>query len=228
MVNRPFWKNAIEERFKEKSIVWLAGARRTGKTFLCKSFENIEYFDCELPSIRKAMEDSESFLEGLRGRRIALDEIHRLANPSEMLKIAADHYPDVQIIATGSSTIGASAKFKDTLTDRKTDLWLTPMTLSDMEAFGNAEWEHRFSYGGLPPFFMHTRYPERNFQGWMDSFWAKDIQELFRLEKKYSFQKFIELIMAQSGSIFEYSEDELKKYLNTTIRSCFNDVGKEI
>src|SRR3989338_2005100 len=37
----------------------------------------------------------------------------------------------------------------------------------------------------------------------MDAYWAKDIQELFRLEKKYSFQKFIELIMAQSGSIFE-------------------------
>ena len=37
----------------------------------------------------------------------------------------------------------------------------------------------------------------------MDAFWAKDIQELFRLERRYSFQKFFELIMAQSGGIFE-------------------------
>lgn len=203
MKNRPFWKNIIEELFKEKSIVWLTGVRRAGKTFLCKSFEDIEYFDCELPRIRRMMEDAESFLENLRGRRIALDEIHRLKNPSEILKIAADHYPDIQIIAAGSSTLSASAKFRDTLTDRKRELWLTPMTLADGQYFGNTDLRHRFLYGGLPPFFAHTRYPERAFQDWIDAFWAKDIQELFRLERRYSFQKFFELIMAQSGGIFE-------------------------
>src|SRR5439155_4436163 len=59
------------------------------------------------------------------GRRIVLDEIHRLPNPSEMLKIAADHYPRTRVIATGSSTLGASTKFRDTLAGRKRDLWLT-------------------------------------------------------------------------------------------------------
>lgn len=203
MKNRSFWKNAIEERFKEKSIVWLTGVRRAGKTFLCKSFDGIDYFDCELPRIRRMMEDPEAFLENLRGRRIALDEIHRLPNPSEILKIAADHYPDIQIIATGSSTLSASAKFKDTLADRKREIWLTPMILSDVESFGGTDYKHRFLYGGLPPFFMHHKYPEHNFQDWIDAFWAKDIQELFRLEKRYSFQKFFELIMTQSGGIFE-------------------------
>ncbi|MBI1993608.1 MAG: DUF4143 domain-containing protein [Deltaproteobacteria bacterium] len=37
----------------------------------------------------------------------------------------------------------------------------------------------------------------------MDAYWAKDIQELFRLERRHSFQKFVELLMAQSGGIFE-------------------------
>jgi predicted AAA+ superfamily ATPase len=37
----------------------------------------------------------------------------------------------------------------------------------------------------------------------MDAYWAKDIQELFRLERKNSFQKFLELLMIQSGGIFE-------------------------
>ena len=37
----------------------------------------------------------------------------------------------------------------------------------------------------------------------MDAYWAKDIQELFRLERRQSFQKFAELLMAQSGGIFE-------------------------
>jgi hypothetical protein len=39
-----------------------------------------------------------------------------MANPSELLKIAADHFPEVKLIATGSSTLGTSAKFRDTLT----------------------------------------------------------------------------------------------------------------
>ena len=37
----------------------------------------------------------------------------------------------------------------------------------------------------------------------MDAYWAKDIQELFRLERRASFQRFVELLMAQSGGIFE-------------------------
>jgi predicted AAA+ superfamily ATPase len=36
----------------------------------------------------------------------------------------------------------------------------------------------------------------------MDAYWAKDIQELFRIERRQSFQKFAELVMAQSGGIF--------------------------
>ena len=149
------------------------------------------------------LEDPESFLKQHRRKRIVLDEIHRLGNPSELLKIAADHYRDVKIIATGSSTLGASARFRDTLTGRKTDLWLTPMTSSDLEDFGAQELKHRFLHGGLPPFFMEKNLPENWFQEWIDAFWAKDIQELFRLERRHSFQRFMELLMAQSGGIFE-------------------------
>ncbi len=151
------------------------------------------------------MGDPQSFLDDLRGRTIILDEVHRLENPSEILKIAADHYPDIKIIATGSSTLGASTKFRDTLAGRKSELWLPPMTSADMEDFGSRDINHRFLYGGLPPFFMANKLPDRDFQEWMDAFWAKDIQELFRLERRHSFLKFTELLMAQSGGIFEAS-----------------------
>ena len=64
---------------------------------------------------------------------------------------------------------------------------------------------HRFLHGGLPPFFLSPEPPEKEFQEWMDAYWAKDIQELFRLERRRSFQKFLELLLAQSGGIFEAS-----------------------
>ena len=50
---------------------------------------------------------------------IVLDEIHRLENPSEVLKIAADHFPHLRVLATGSSTLAARRKFRYTLTGRK-------------------------------------------------------------------------------------------------------------
>lgn len=203
MVKRPFWINLVERQWARRSIVWLHGVRRVGKTCLAQSLERVEYFDCELPRVRRAMEDPEGFLSGLRGKRVVLDEVHRLPNPSELLKIAADHFPDVRVLATGPSTLGSSARFRDTLAGRKADVWLTPMIESDLKPFGNTDLPHRLLHGGLPPFFLSPELPERDFQEWMDAYWAKDIQELFRLEKRASFQRFVELLMAQSGGLFE-------------------------
>jgi uncharacterized protein len=203
LIQRPFWKKLIEEAWQERSVVWLMGVRRVGKTTLCHSFEDIEYFDCERPRVRQLFEDPEGFLEGQKGKRIALDEIHRLDNPSEVLKLAADHFPDIKIIATGSSTLGASAKFKDTLTGRKREVWLTPLFLGEMEAFGDVDIRHRFLFGGFPSFFVKGKLPEKDFQEWIDAYWAKDIQELFSITKRSSFQKFAELLLANSGGMFE-------------------------
>ena len=203
MVNRQFWLKRIEDAWKRRSVVWLSGVRRVGKTCLCQTLPDIEYFDCELPRVRRLMEDPQGFLDSIESGRIVLDEIHRLPNPSELLKIAADHYPQIKIIAIGSSTLGASAKFRDTLAGRKTELWLTPIMMDDLNDFNQSNIQHRFLHGGLPPFFLESEYPENDYQEWIDAYWAKDIQELFRLERRYSFQKFTELLMIQSGGIFE-------------------------
>ena len=98
MVKRNYWLKRLEDAWKRRSVIWLAGVRRVGKTYLCKSLDNVEYFDCELPRTRRLLEDPEEFLEKLGKKRIILDEIHRLKNPSELLKIAADYYPKVKII----------------------------------------------------------------------------------------------------------------------------------
>ncbi len=203
MVHRRFWISKIEAAWREKSVIWLSGVRRVGKTYLCRSLSNVEYFDCELPRTRRSLEDPEEFLKGLEGRRSVLDEVHRLQNPSQLLKIAADYFPQTRVLATGSSTLGASSKFKDTLSGRKRDIWLTPMITADLRDFGDDDLPYRLLRGGLPPFFMASELPERDFQDWIDSYWAKDIQELFRLERRASFQRFVELLLAQSGGIFE-------------------------
>ena len=206
IIERPFWESIIEGFWKQKNIIWLMGIRRVGKTSLCKALSNVEYLDCELPRTRQLFEDPEGFLEKQAGKRLILDEIHRLDNPSEVLKITADHYPAVKIIATGSSTLGASAKFKDTLTGRKKELWLTPMLLQEMINFGNSDIHHRLLFGGLPAVFSSDQLPEDSFREWIDAYWAKDIQDMFKVQKRSSFQKFAELLFAYSGGQFEASK----------------------
>ncbi len=203
VTRRKYWLNVLEKAWRSKSVVWLSGVRRVGKTVLSQTLPRVEYFDCELPRTRRSMEDPEAFLSKFKGKRIVLDEIHRLGNPSEMLKIAADHYPTVKVLATGSSTLEASSRFRDTLSGRKALVWLTPMMSRDLDDFGETDLSRRFLRGGLPPFFLASGFPEADFQEWMDSFWAKDIQALFRLERRWSFQRFMELLFAQSGGIFE-------------------------
>ena len=70
-------------------------------------------------------------------------------------------------------------------------------------AFGATSLGHRLLRGGLPPFFLAPEFPEADFQEWMDAYWARDILELFRLERRQSFQRFVELMLAASGGLFE-------------------------
>ena len=61
-IKRLFWQNLIEEAWQRKNIIWLMGVRRVGKTSLCKSINDIHYFDCERPRVRALMADPEDFL----------------------------------------------------------------------------------------------------------------------------------------------------------------------
>jgi len=203
MNKRAYWRGRIVELLRSRNVLWLAGVRRAGKTTLCRSFEDAIYCDCELPSIRRRLEDPELFWRERKGATVVLDEIHRLVNPSEPLKIAADHFADVKVIATGSSTLSARSKFRDSLAGRKHELWLTPAIAADLADFGVGDLDARMLRGGLPPFLLGETLDDTAYGEWIDSYWAKDLQELFVVDKKAAFMKFMELLFAQSGELFE-------------------------
>ncbi|MCE2725427.1 MAG: AAA family ATPase [Planctomycetaceae bacterium] len=205
-IDRPLWRGRIEQEWRERRVVWLAGPRRLGKTTLVRSLPDIAYFDCDLPSVRRDADDTEAFLRRHRGRRIVLDEIHRLADPSALLKIAADHFPDVHVLATGSSMLGASARFRDTLAGRKRTVRLLPVLHRELSAFGIGSPERRLLHGGLPEQLTATGLPEKDFAEWIEAFWARDILELFSIGKRYSFLRFLELLWAQSGGLCELTK----------------------
>jgi predicted AAA+ superfamily ATPase len=63
--------------------------------------------------------------------------------------------------------------------------------------------DRRLLHGGLPPFYLGDAPDDAAFAEWIDSYWAKDLQELFVVDKKASFFKLVELLFRQSGGMFE-------------------------
>jgi predicted AAA+ superfamily ATPase len=205
MIKRPFWQKRIEDAWKTAPIVWLAGVRRSGKTTLAQSLgkDRLEYLNCDLPVVEEMIKDPENFYRGLRKEIVVFDEVHQLQNPSQILKIGADHFPKLKILATGSSTLAASKKFKDTLTGRKQLVHLTPVLWDELEIFEKTSLHKRLYHGGLPPTLLSDSKNPAWYREWMDSFFARDIQRLFSVRDMNRFNTFLEYMLKQSGGLFE-------------------------
>jgi len=169
--------------------------------------KDIQYFNCDLPSIQRRLEDPELFFQGLPHRaRIVLDEIHRLKDPAITLKIAADVFPDLRILATGSSTLAATKKFKDTLTGRKQVIYLPPALWSEcVSTFHINDFDHRLLHGGLPEPLLSKKKDPDFFAEWMDSYYARDIQELFGIRERTGFLTLLRFMLYRSGSETDYT-----------------------
>ena len=207
MISRPFWQQRIDEAWREAPIVWLAGVRRAGKTTLAENLgeERVLYVNCDLPSVEDMVRDPQVFFRGCAKPVVVFDEIHQLRDPARVLKIGADEFPKLRILATGSSTLAASRKFSDTLTGRKRLVHLTPVGWDELPAFGVAL-PQRLFHGGLPPALLAKSKQSSFYREWMDSFFARDIQRLFGFRDMNRFNAMLEFMLRQSGGQFEVTK----------------------
>lgn len=208
MIARSLWLDRLQQAWKRRSIIWLSGVRRVGKTTLARMLPDAVYVNCDLPSSVRALEDPELFLESQAPDCVlVLDEIHHLDDPSRLLKIAADEYPQLKVLATGSSTLAATRKFRDSLTGRKEAIYLCPVLWQECaEPFGVRDLNQRLLHGGLPEQLLTTRKRSAFFNEWIDSFYARDIQELFGIRNRQGFLSLFRLLLRQSGGQLDYSK----------------------
>jgi len=205
MIERPFWISRLEKAWQAAPIVWLAGVRRVGKTTLVKSLgeDHILYLNCDLPVVEELIAQPEIFFKNCDRKIIVFDEVHQLRDPSRILKIGADQFPHLKIVATGSSTLAATKKFKDTLTGRKRNVHLTPVLFDELVSFNNASIDKRLFHGGLPQaLFSSSKEPEF-YREWTDSFFVRDVQKLFAFRNPEKFTSLFEYVLRQSGGLFE-------------------------
>lgn len=208
MINRPFWIEKINRAWETRPIVWLSGVRRVGKTSLAHLLPDAAILNCDLPSTQRKLEDPESYLRSVAKRQtIVLDEIHQLPDPSGILKIAADGFRSLRILATGSSTLAATRKFRDSLSGRKWNVYLSPVLLSECrENFGVQDLDRRLLHGGLPEPLMASHKDAEFFEEWIDSYYARDIAELFRVRHRTGFLLLLRLLMGQSSGLADFTK----------------------
>jgi len=166
------------------------------------------YINCDLPSVQRTLEEPELFFDShVAGNTLIFDEVHQLRNPSQLLKIAADEYPQLKILATGSSTLAATRKFRDSLTGRKQAIHLCPILWDECaDPFGSHDLNHRLLHGGLPEPLLAIRKDPEFFSEWIDSFYARDIQELFGIRNRQGFLALFRLLLRQSGGQLDYGQ----------------------
>lgn len=203
MIERSHWLRRFDRSWQTAPLVWLTGVRRVGKTTLARMVPDVKFFNCDLPSTRRLLRDPETALASIEAPVAVFDEIHRLDDPSLVLKVGTDHFPQLKLLATGSSTLAATQKFRDTLTGRKRVVHLLPVLERERRAFGVKDLRKRLLHGGLPEPLMATRKDPDFFAEWLDSYYARDVQELFRVGKRRGFLMLVEQVLRNSGGLLD-------------------------
>ena len=150
MINRYLQEKLLND-LSSREIFVLTGPRRVGKTTLLLSLkEKLEkegfgclYVDFTDPSavdlwkifsIEKIGGIIKEIPGGLVKKVIFFDEIQYLPDSGKLLKLFYDHFPQVKIFATGSSSFLLLQSIGESLAGRKRLMALYPLALSEMNA----------------------------------------------------------------------------------------------
>ncbi|RKY35435.1 MAG: ATPase [Candidatus Omnitrophota bacterium] len=130
----------VENTFLKGKIVIIYGARQVGKTSLCKEIlrkypQNSKYIDCELLQNKTALETTNAKkLKDFLGNNklVVLDEAQKIKDIVSVLNLIAHTYPEIQIIATGSSSFELANKTSESLTGRVRRYLLYPLSVEEL------------------------------------------------------------------------------------------------
>lgn len=140
------FKRSIEEKIRrllfQHSMIIILGPRQAGKTTLSKKLvadfgQQGAYYDCQLEEVRShfVLGKPGQLLPLTDGKKIVVfDEAQTILNIGSILKAYHDTYPDVQIIATGSSSFDLANKIVEPMTGRAIEFQLLPLSLDEIRS----------------------------------------------------------------------------------------------
>jgi uncharacterized protein len=159
---------------------------------------------------------------------LIIDEIQYLDYPSNFMKLMHDHHNDkIKLIVSGSSSFDIKKKFKDSLVGRTIEFNIYPLSFEEFLKFKNikidigqkidiksiiSELKENYMeyilYGGYPKVVLENdkNKKEKYLQQIIDTYIRKDIRDLAEIKDIMKFNKLLEILAAQSGSLLNVSE----------------------
>ena len=217
-INRTIQPLIQKYLFKNKIII-IYGARQVGKTTLVKIILDHfagQYFNCDLLQTRNALAQQDPIiLKRIFGdaKLIVIDEAQRISNIGLTLKITHEYFPQIQIIATGSSSFDLANKINEPLTGRALEFKLYPFSLQELkQSYSFLELEKQMQsmliFGSYPEIVTASEDDTILFLDNLASkYLYKDILEFESLKKPDLLVKLLQLLALQIGS--ECSKHEL-------------------
>lgn len=226
-------KKYIITALASKKVIILYGARQVGKTTLVKdilkSIPGGLYLSCDEPDIREAFTDKTStemkaFIRG--SRTIVLDEAQRVPHIGLALKLLHDTYPELIIIATGSSSFELADSAVEPLTGRSIPFTLYPISYAEYAATIGAReamrlMEFRIRFGMYPSVITATD-PEQEVHQLARDYLFKDVLRVEKMRKPLMIEKLVQLLAHQVGQ--EVSYNELAQKLEVSRQTVMNYV----
>lgn len=218
-IRRDLEGKILERLFKGKVIV-VYGARQVGKTTLMKRIlekygNEGQYFNCEIFSVQKNLEIIEpAKVKAFFGdaKIVVLDEAQKIPDIGLLLKVMIDVYPELQIIATGSSSFELASHVSEPLTGRNFTFTMYPLSVREIGGEqGLSAVESRLDgilrFGSYPEVFM---LPDAAAQERLDEiasdYLYKDILIFDGMKKADVVKNLLQLLALQLGQEVSYQE----------------------
>jgi predicted AAA+ superfamily ATPase len=157
---------------------------------------------------------------------VFIDEIQYLSNPSSFLKLVADHHHGIKLIVSGSSSFAIREKFSDSLVGRTINFEIFPLSFREFLRFRGItfvegqsitqlkcnelrEYYREYAlYGGYPRIVLtpEIERKEKYLQQIIDTYVRKDIRDLAGVKDNDKYNRLLEALASQSGSLLNVDE----------------------
>ncbi len=212
-------EQVISSKIGQGKAIILIGARQVGKStlfdMLIKEMDDqVLSLNCDDPIVRDTLRSiSTPDLKLLIGQNkvVMVDEAQRVDDIGLVIKRIIDNYPDVQVLVTGSSSLGLRDRINEPLTGRKFEYDMYPVSTGEIyDTYGLIRTrqllESRLVYGSYPDVLSHLEDAKDILSNLSDSYLYKDILELDSVRKPDLLRKILIALALQTGSEVSYNE----------------------
>jgi predicted AAA+ superfamily ATPase len=217
MISRILVDRLRQKLFKQKANIVL-GPRQVGKTTLLKNLafdpDEILWMNADEIDVQQRLSEvSSGSFKALLGKKkiFIIDEAQRIENIGLKLKLITDNLPEIQVIATGSSSFDLANRVNEPLTGRKWEYNLFPLSYQELvEHHGmlteNRLLEHRLVYGYYPEVVSNPGEEEERLKLICHSYLYKDVLLWERLHKSDKLVRLLQALAHQIGSQVSFNE----------------------